>query len=230
MLFDIPHRIDTPELMDLGDGTKADFARNFREIEAVNRWLGGTRLSKKGVLSMMKGASVGRITDIGCGSGDVLRGLAADIRFAQFELVGVDHNPMFLGFARAHGPDRIQYFPGDVLLTPNNLEPASLYMFNMMLHHFRQDQVVGILKALYHRCTVGLLINDLCRNYLAFGFIWVVARLAGTSRQFRCDAPLSVRKGFTRQDWIAIMAQCGFTRYEIQWDPGFRHLIKVYKA
>jgi hypothetical protein len=44
------------------------------------------------------------------------------------------------------------------------------------------------------------------------------------------DAPLSVRRAFSKKEWTGLLEKAGISEYSIQWGWAFRWLVIVYPA
>ena len=73
--------------------------------------------------------------------------------------------------------------------------------------------------------NIGFFINDLHRNTLAYYSIRILTRWFSKSYLVKNDAPLSVLRGFKKNEWEAIMQQAGIQHYSIEWKWAFRWLI-----
>jgi len=75
------------------------------------------------------------------------------------------------------------------------------------------------------KSSIGFVINDLERNKIAWGSIFVLTRLLSKSYLVKHDAPLSVKRGFTKAEWHTILQEAGVKNYTIDWCWAFRHCI-----
>ncbi len=76
------HRSTLPEKMDDPSAPEGDVRRALKEIEIINRWLGGYRVVTDALDEMVWPEADGPVSllDIGSGGGDTLRAIA---RWAQ---------------------------------------------------------------------------------------------------------------------------------------------------
>jgi hypothetical protein len=74
----------------------------------------------------------------------------------------------------------------------------------------------------------GFFINDLHRHFLAYYSIQILTRLFSKSYLVKNDAPLSVARGFTKNEWQKLLKEVGMQEARISWRWAFRHLI-VYQ-
>src|SRR6202000_518127 len=95
------------EMLDRDDIPFADVQQNMRELDWINTWLGGHRISILGLKQLLGGRRRIRLCEIGCGGGDNLRVLS---RFChrhgiETEVVGVDINEHCIAVAREKWQD-----------------------------------------------------------------------------------------------------------------------------
>ena len=77
--------------------------------------------------------------------------------------------------------------------------------------------------------TLGFFINDLHRHPVAYLFIKIITKLFSKSYLVKNDAPLSVLRGFRKNEWQQIFEKSGITNYSIKWKWAFRYLV-IYKS
>ena len=75
--------------------------------------------------------------------------------------------------------------------------------------------------------NIGFFINDLHRHPLAYHFIKLATQLFSKSYLVKNDAPLSVLRGFKKQEWENILRKSDLSDYTIKWQWAFRYLITV---
>ena len=73
--------------------------------------------------------------------------------------------------------------------------------------------------------TKGFFINDLHRHWLAYYSIQNITRIFSRSYLVKNDAPLSVARGFKKDEWKELMKNAGIQNYSISWRWAFRYLI-----
>lgn len=103
----VPARSYAPELMD-GDGNSDDdLAASLRDLERVNRWLGGTVTLRRPLEALVRrdGLRAFTLLDVGTGGGEVPRAVVAAARRRGIDAraVGVDLDPQIVRYARARG-------------------------------------------------------------------------------------------------------------------------------
>jgi hypothetical protein len=100
---------------------------------------------------------------------------------------------------------------------------------SLFCHHFTDEELVLQLEWMEKNSAIGFFINDLHRHPLAYFSILVLTRLFSRSYLVKNDAPLSVRRGFSRRDWDRLFAAARITHYQCRWRWAFRWLITCPK-
>jgi hypothetical protein len=91
------------------------------------------------------------------------------------------------------------------------------------------DELKRILNNLLPVVKKGIIINDLRRNIFALIGIKILTLVFSKSELVRNDAPLSVRKGFTKKELKNILADLAAAGCLIKKKWAFRWLIVVFK-
>ncbi|MBS1567088.1 MAG: SAM-dependent methyltransferase, partial [Bacteroidetes bacterium] len=98
---------------------------------------------------------------------------------------------------------------------------------SLFCHHFTDEELHDMLPWMQCNALAGFFINDLHRHPLAYYSIkWLTAAFS-RSYLVKNDAPLSVRRGFVKNEWQSILRQAGMNRYRLQWKWAFRWLLVV---
>jgi SAM-dependent methyltransferase len=222
-------RASGPELMD--DLTLASDAlrQNLDELETINTWLGGYAPVLNALARLrprfLSGRPV-RVADLGSGGGDTLRHIArwAHKNAVPVELMGIDANPFMLEYAGAKSQPypEISYQQFDIFSPQFQAQSYDVITCSLFCHHFTDDELVPLLRQWQQQAQVAVVINDLHRHWLAYYSIKWLTRLLGGSYLVQHDAPLSVARGFRRQDWVRLLARAGVERYKVRWRWAFR--------
>ncbi len=220
-----------PEILDDFALEGQDLRQNLRELERVNRHLGGYRIVRDGLCKLLEldRDKPIRLIDVGCGGGDTLRYL---YRWSErntwcLHLCGVDANHKAIAFAREQSQGLpIHYYVFDVFSGEFTALEADVVSLNLFLHHFKEEEIVLFLKH-FHAANTAILINDLQRSKMAYQLFRLVSRLLGFSHISRHDGKLSVKKSFTRKDWQRMLKKAGITHFSITWKWAFRYLVLV---
>ncbi|UOQ53648.1 methyltransferase domain-containing protein [Hymenobacter cellulosivorans] len=226
---DLSTRATEEELMD--DLTLASDAlrQNLDELETINTWLGGYRVVLDGLQrlrSRFPKSRALRLADLGSGGGDTLRHIAGWARRQRVpvELVGIDANAFMIDYAaaKAAGFPEISFQQQDIFGAEFQEQQFDIITCSLFCHHFSSEALAQLLRQLNTQARVGVLINDLHRQPVAYYSIKWLTRLFRGSYLVQNDAPLSVARAFTRREWQQILAAAGIERYSLRWCWAFR--------
>jgi 2-polyprenyl-3-methyl-5-hydroxy-6-metoxy-1,4-benzoquinol methylase len=220
------------ELLDRDDIPFADIARNMEELDQINSRLGGHAITVAGLSGLLKNdkrkAAVS-VLEIGCGGGDNLRALQqwAWLNGVVLELTGVDLNRECIAFAQERPANTsIKFIQSDYreLATHDRWD---IVFSSLFCHHFTDEELKEQLRWMSDHSRVGFFINDLHRHFLAYYSIQLLTRAFSKSYLVKNDAPLSVRRGFRRNEWLRLLVESGIRNYTCRWRWAFRWLITV---
>ena len=233
-MIDTTYRSDAPEIMD-DFSMEGEILRDaLDKIASINRLLGGNKVTLDGVQKLIETKPkdyIFQITDIGCGNGDMLRALA-DYGVAnnlKFILKGIDANDFTIAHARklSNTYQNISYDCIDIF--DNKNEACDIMLCTLTLHHFKDKEILNFLSNYLHLAKVGIVINDLNRNALAyylFKALCFIFRLNDMSRE---DGLISILRGFKKADLLAYSKALKLTSFSIKWKWAFRYqwIIKI---
>ena len=222
------------EIMDDLNCSGAVLDQTLRELEVINKWLGGNAVTLGALSSLLEGHPAEKsysIVDVGCGGGDMARhiydwGQSRDYTLA---IIGVDANPNVVSFARRNVPG----IPSVMFQTMNIFESefqnprCDLVIGTLFFHHFSREELIRFFRGLKSHVSIGFIINDIHRHPLAFYSIRFLTRLFSRSAMVRYDAPLSVRRAFTRKELEDILTDSGYENFTIRWKWAFRWQVVV---
>jgi 2-polyprenyl-3-methyl-5-hydroxy-6-metoxy-1,4-benzoquinol methylase len=218
-----------PELLDAENIPQQDLFRNLRELHVINKLLGGYSLSISGLKKVLrKKPQIGHVMDIGFGGGDFLKSLS---QFSQREKLdlhfsGVDIKADCVAYAK----ENLASTPGITLIESDyrnigaeTMKTVDLVHVSLFLHHLNDEDIVKLLQfCKAHNCMV--LVNDLHRHPLAWLSIKWLTRFFSRSYLVKNDAPLSVKRGFSKNELQQFFRQAGFEYYEVKWVWAFRFM------
>ncbi|RYY89836.1 MAG: methyltransferase domain-containing protein [Chitinophagaceae bacterium] len=223
-------RTNEKELLDRDDIPFADIARNMEELDVINTRLGGHAITLRGLQVLLqqhpKKKSIS-VLEIGCGGGDNLRVLKAwaERNGLQLELSGLDYNPACISFAQGRSAnDGIRFLCCDYRDLPVEIQPDIIFS-SLFCHHFTDAELREQLQWMQQRSRLGFFINDLHRHPLAYHSIRLITSAFSKSYLVRNDAPLSVRRGFQRKEWLHLLQEAGIHQFTCSWQWAFRWLI-----
>lgn len=220
-----------PEIMDDLNCSGKVVEQTLHELETINRLLGGNAVTISGLEQLLRIRPVSskrRITvaDIGCGRGDMLNQIErwGKRRNYALDLTGIDANPNIVNMANKHHHKNPQFnfscknvFSDEFKSTSYDIITATLFT-----HHFTSEELVNLFKSLMSQARIGIVINDLHRHWLAYYSIKLLTRLFSKSEMVIYDAPLSVKRAFTRSEIIEILKIAGINNYTLRWKWAFR--------
>jgi len=230
-MIDFSQRHPGPELMDGSDIPPKNLFQNYRELHAVNKWLGGYRITLKGLSVLLHGKNQKySVLDVGCGGGDMLKEVLnwSRRKKLQLHLTGIDLSEAAIQYSKVNSPE-IQWIQQDVF---DHLKSGAKYdviMNTLFMHHFTEEKIAELLKLMWQSCSKGIIINDLHRHPLAYHSIRWITKFFSHSYLVKHDAPLSVLRSFKKEDWKNIFERVGISTAEINWHWAFRYLIVIKK-
>jgi SAM-dependent methyltransferase len=211
------------ELLDADEIPEADLIQNLRELKFINTYLGGHDVIKKGLKKFGKEAV--SILEIGSGGGDNL--IMLKKKYPQHHYAGLDIKEVCINYSQSLDA-KIDWIKEDYK-KHHPKKPYDLIFNSLFCHHFDDDSLIAMLKWMNSNSKKGFFIGDLHRHWLAYFSIKFLTKLFSKSYLVNNDAPLSVKRGFTKKEWKYFLEKAGITNYQITWCWAFRHLIVVRK-
>lgn len=222
------------ELLDSIDIPFEDIKRNMEELEIINTYLGGHRITIAGIRELFKKPSTKRqecvICEIGCGGGDNILAIQSWCKKndVPVHFIGIDINPNCIKVAvsKLKGVN-VSFIISDYIKADFKDRKPDYIFTSLFCHHFNNEELVQMLGWMRHNSQKGFFINDLHRHHLAYYSIKFLTKVFSRSYLVKNDAPLSVLRGFTKEEWKNLLEAAGIAQYTIQWKWAFRHLITV---
>lgn len=213
------------ELMDDLQYEGKDLEATLRELDFINYWLGGERISVQAFKKVSRENSIRSLIDLGCGSGHLLKVLK-NIE-GEIQYTGIDANPHIIAFARSSqaGIDfKVQnIFDPDFSSVSYDIIHCCLF-----LHHFTYQELVELFTLFKRQARVAIIVNDLHRHPIAYWSIAFLTAVFSKSKLVRHDAKLSVSRGFKRSEIKKILAETGIHIYRLKWKWAFRWQLIIY--
>ena len=207
-----------------------DLERNLLELDFINTYLGGHAVTILGLKKLMSDpAKTYTILDIGSGGGDTLRYVAkwALKNSVKTRLIGLDYKKEAIEFASL----KSLAFPNISFVLSDYKDMAKLevkpdiIISSLFCHHLNDEELINYLRLINENAWIGFVINDLHRNPFAHYSIKWLTQLFSSSYLVKNDAPLSVMRGFSREELFSYFNQAGVIMPEIKWKWAFRWLI-----
>ena len=198
------------ESLDAPDVPADDVAQALADLRRYNRWLGGRRV----LLNLLATEGLGRFSmlDVGAASGDLSE--AVTRHFGGARVVLLDRN-------WGHLPGRGVAALAEALPFPDG--SFDFVSASLLLHHFRDPDVVRLLGEFGRVARRAVLINDLERHWLPLAFVWASAPVFARGRVTRSDAPASVRQAFRPEELHKLAQRAGFQHVTVRRHrPWFR--------
>ncbi|TDH23082.1 methyltransferase domain-containing protein [Segetibacter sp. 3557_3] len=214
------------EFLDRDDIPFADIRQNMKELNIVNTLLGGHAISVRGLKLLLHDAKEITICEVGCGGADNMIALSTwcSRNNIKASFIGIDLKPECIAYAKKQMPGGVTWITSDYRSVRFNPKPDIIYS-SLLCHHFSDDELVGQIRWMHNNSTRGFFINDLHRHPLAYRSIKLLTKLFSSSYLVKNDAPLSVARGFKKEEWQSILNRAGIKEYSLTWQWAFRHLL-----
>lgn len=224
-------RSELPELMDQHDADPIDISRALRELEIINKYLGGYKVLLSSLSEICKDHKSVSILDIGSGGGDNLRKVADWMRKNKIHatLTGVDINDEMTRFATSQSKNypEIKFITKDVWDRSYDTR-HDIVMSSLFCHHFNNDKLPSLLQRMKELSSKYIVVNDLHRHWFAYHSIRLITKYFSDNPLVRYDAPLSVARSLKRKEWESTLQSCGLNNYTITWSWAWRYKIIIH--
>lgn len=222
-----------PEKMDQPYVPADDVYQALRELELVNRYLGGYSVMFDALRKLDIKDEVS-IMDIGCGGGDMLRAIYGyseqhDIKVSHF--YGLDFNPKIIRYAKEKSLcyPKIKYITRDIWNDSIFECNPDIVISSLFCHHFDNIELIGLVGRMFKLCKKAVIINDLHRHWMAYHSIKMLSTVFSKSYLVKYDGPLSVARSLKRAEWEWVLKEAGITDYQINWKWAWRWQIIINK-
>ena len=203
------------EHLDKGDYTAEEYEGCIVELQQVNRWLGDARALRHSLLVEIEKLNLRdfSVIDVGAGSGELLGVIATWARETgrNTQLIGVELNARS---AKAIA-ERASTFPeisavrADAFRLPFAGEQFDYALCSLFMHHFRDAEVVMILRELQRVAARGIYVIDLHRHPIAYLFYTTIGHLFFHNRLIREDGALSILRSFKPEELLTLARLAG---------------------
>ncbi len=215
----------TPELLD-GPLDREVLAGNLRDLERVNRLLGGVALSRRALVALITGfhahyrvgqvagrAEPVRFLDVGTGAADIPEALIAwaGANGVRLNVVAVDSRDEILDYAYERIGERadlhLNIARGERL--PFEARSFDIAHTSMVVHHLEPDEAARFIAEMARVSRTGIIVNDLDRGWLKWLGAWLLGHLFTRNTYTRHDGPLSVRRAYRPAQVAQLAARAG---------------------
>jgi 2-polyprenyl-3-methyl-5-hydroxy-6-metoxy-1,4-benzoquinol methylase len=222
------------ELLDGQDLPFEAIRVNMQELDFINTWLGGHRVTLAGIRSILSSAiplpNPLHICEIGCGGGDNLRVVKKFLEQKGIPAVytGIDFNPHCIAYAGNRKENAgITFICSDYKKTVFASKPHIVFS-SLFCHHFTNAELLLQWQWMKEQALLGFFVNDLHRHPLAYYSIRWLTQCLSKSYLVKNDAPLSVMRGFRKEELRSLHKTDLQGNVTLQWKWAFRWLL-VYK-
>lgn len=230
MRIDTRFRTNAPEIMDDFSIQGQELRQTLDEIAEINHMLGGNSVTLQGVERLLRKIPKSKkisIIDIGCGNGDMLRMLSdfGNKNGWDFYLTGIDANAATIGYAQelSETYPNITYLSEDVFNPEFEKLQYDIALCTLTLHHFSDKEILHLIGILKKQANVGLVINDLHRNGLAYRLFQLFGWIFRLGNMPKSDGLVSILRGFKKEELIGFSKKLNISNYSIHWKWAFRY-------
>jgi ubiquinone/menaquinone biosynthesis C-methylase UbiE len=211
------------ELMD--DTSISDFRVDtaYKELHTINKFLGGISVTREGIKFFgNSGKAKLKILDVGGGVSDILH----DLNSGRFSVFSLDLNKYVCHCQKMQNGNN-NILCADALNLPVKPNSFDLVHSSLFFHHLKESDIVRLLNSLMITVKKGIIINELRRNIFALIGIWFLTSILSHSEFVKYDAPMSVKRSFTKKELINIFRDAGIRNFIIKRKWAFRFLILI---
>ncbi|MGB3465264.1 MAG: methyltransferase domain-containing protein, partial [Cyclobacteriaceae bacterium] len=142
----------------------------------------------------------------------------------KLKLTGIDANPNIIAYAQKHCRDypEIDFSVVDIFSQQFRDMKYDIVHSSLFTHHFKSAELISLFKVLKENGSVGMILNDLHRHWMAFYSIKWITGFFSRSEMVKNDASVSVARGFKRSELVEIFKASGFKRFTLGWKWAFR--------
>lgn len=194
----------------------------LKELNIINKYLGGNSVSKKGLKIFETKNEKVSILDVGSGGSDFYNIIKTGYNNIFYVSVDLNKRACTYNLKQNNNPT----ICGNAFSLPFNNNSFDFLHASLFLHHFNENEINLLLNEFVRISRKGIIINDLHRSIFALASISVLTKLFSKSEMVKHDAPLSVKRGFTKSELINIFKKlnCDFS---IKWNWAFRWMIII---
>lgn len=209
------------EMMDLTGNHPEVLAGDLRNLRRLNRYLSGSRSV---VLALRR--ALGReplkqfsLLDVGTGSADIPAAIFAWAKRGHIaaRIVGLEAESITARIA-AHGNHQradVTIIQGDAGAPPFSPGSFDFVVASQFLHHFSEVRIVDLLRQWAKLARRGIILSDLVRHPVAYHGIRLLTKVTTRNLMTLVDAPLSVSRAFTFNEWRELLSQADVGRVEM---------------
>ncbi len=227
MAINTKYRTEEEEIMDDFSLEGEELRDALDKIATINQFLGGNHLTLEGVKKLINSKEAITIVDVGCGNGDMLRTLAeyGNKNNLKFNLIGIDANAFTIDYAIKLSKEypNISYKCEDIFSEVFAKMNYDIVLCTLTLHHFKNNQIDYLIQLFNKQARIGIVINDLHRNIVAYKAFQVICWLFRLNKMSKEDGLVSILRGFKKEELIDFSERNKLENYTIHWKWAFRY-------
>lgn len=196
----------------------------LHELKIINKYLGGIATTKSALKYFLdfSGKELS-VLDIGSGSSDNL--IAAKENYPAIKIISIDKNYRALSSSK----NLLEKINSDAFDLPFKNKSFDFVHASLFLHHFTYEQINKLMREFIRIARSGIIINDLQRSCFALIGIKILTVLFSKSEMVKNDAPISLKRGFKKQEILKLLSDAGVTDFVIKKKWAFRWMVVVKK-
>ncbi len=202
-----------PELMDRPQPVSPELEEDLDHLVSLNRNFGSHSLLCTFARRWLKPGHSYRVLDLATGAGDLPRELVQWGRRAgvHLQVTAVDFQESTLAIAKARSVEfpEIKWVCSDILSYQGEGQ-YDLVLCSLALHHFSEEDAVGVLKRCAALSRRWVLVSDLERSLFASVGIWLLTQFFYRAPMTRADARVSGQRAFSRGELLGMASAAGW--------------------
>jgi ubiquinone/menaquinone biosynthesis C-methylase UbiE len=200
--------------MDLPNQDHEALRKDLEHIAGLNRTFGARRAVAALFHRLTSHLRRIVLVDLASGYGDHGRNLIERARKRQQEVtvLALDCQLKTLQIARKATPpgQKMFFVQADARALPLRNHQADVVFCSLALHHFSDDDALGVLREMRRVARIGVACIDLARSRLASWAIWLLTTFIIRDPMVRHDARLSIRRAFSTEEMKKLAHQAGW--------------------
>lgn len=206
-------RIILPEWLD--SQPPDDAANSLEDLVRINRLLGGHEVLRKALARLVNPEESFTMLDVGAASGDM--GEVVRREYPASVVTSLDYRQDHL--RKATGP-RVT---ADAFRMPFAPESFDLVHCSLFLHHFQDQEIIGLLREFKALARRYVIVTDLERHPLAYYFLPATRWIFRWDPITLHDGPISVEAAFKSSELKALALSAGLHHIDVRVHrPAFR--------
>lgn len=202
--------------MDRPQPVSAELARDLRNLRQLNRLFGSYRLVLRFLHRWIKPGAQMSIVDLATGSGDIPRLVVDYARSigATVKVDAVDQQSPTLEIAESlsTGYPEIAFHQGNILEW-QPAQPYDIVLCSLVLHHFSEEDAVGLLQRCRELSRKFVLVSDLRRGFLATVGVFLLTAIIFREPMTRYDGRLSAARAFSFRELDDLARRAGYKNF-----------------